>query len=152
MAAGYVVFALLSAGLVSGYFGGGRAGDWLAGWAGLIVFPLFGALALYRLTRLGAIVTVGPRGVRDRRVSPNWMPWAAMGGISVYGTRALALHLDPAFEATMSLTRLARSGYYQTDPAQGRRGYVISASGLNGSFAALKTAVEDGLARARSGG
>jgi hypothetical protein len=126
---------------------------WLAGWACLIFFPLCGVLGLKQLFTGGPIVTVGPRGVRDTRISPNWIPWAAITGISetaTKGTHYLMMRIDPAFEATMSLTRLARL----TRPgnaALGYRGYGIAAAGLKGGFKALKRAIEDGLVRANGG-
>jgi hypothetical protein len=35
-------------------------------------------LAIKQAVTRGAIVTVGPRGVRDVRISPDWIPWTAI--------------------------------------------------------------------------
>jgi hypothetical protein len=122
----------------------------LVGWAGLILFPLSAVFWLKQAFTQRPVVTVGPLGVRDLRVSPNWIPWAAITGISEIesaGSHFLMLRIDPAFEATMSLTHLVR----WTKPLNamlGYKGYFINAGGLKGGFAPLKHAVADGWSRA----
>ena len=93
---------------------------------------------------------LGPRGIRDTRISPGWIPWSAIAGISetsVKGTHFLMLRIDPAFEATMSLTRIARWGR-PANAALGYHGYGIAAVGLKGGFKALKEAIQEGSVRA----
>src|SRR5262245_61343725 len=153
--AGSVAFVVLGAAMVCGYIGPIQPWSmpWLAGWAALIFFGVCAAFGIKQAMTRGAIVTIGPRGVRDVRISPDWIPWAAIAGVaehSVQGTRFLMLRIDPAFEATMSLTPLARWGK-PANAALGYHGYGIAAVGLKGGFKALKSAVEDGLVRAHGG-
>ncbi len=155
LVAGGLAFGVLGAAMAFGYFDGIEpwSKGWLAGWAGLIFFLACAVLGLAQAMTRGAVVTVGPQGVRDVRISPDWIPWAAITGISersVKGTHLLNLRIDPAFEATLSLTRLARWSK-GANAAVGYGGYSITAAGLKGGFAALKRAVVDGLARARGG-
>jgi hypothetical protein len=152
--AGSAAFTGLGAAMAFGYFDVEPwSKEWLAGWAGLIFFPLCGVLSLKQAVTTGAVVRIGPQGVRDGRISPDWIPWAAITGLSeasVKGTRFLMLRIDPAFEATMSLTRVARWGR-PANAALGFHGYAISGTGLRGGYKALKQAVEDGYIRARGG-
>jgi hypothetical protein len=72
--------AALRAAPVVGYVGPIQSWSmpWLAGWALLTVFGVCGPLANKQAVTRGAIVTVGPRGVRDVRISPDWIPWTAI--------------------------------------------------------------------------
>jgi hypothetical protein len=130
-----------------------RDGFWigqLLGWPVLIVgLACTIAPARLALTR-DPIVTVGPLGVRDTRLSPDWIPWAAITGLSAGSWPPppfLFLHIDPAFEATMSLTRTARWAR-PVNTATGYDGHVIRVVGLNGDLEALQRAIEEGWARA----
>jgi hypothetical protein len=152
LVAGAMVLALLGAAMAFGWLEAVEpwSRGWLAGWAGLIFFPICAVIGLRQALTAGPVVTVGPRGIRDTRLSTDWIPWSAVAGISETSTRGshfLMLRIDPAFEATMSLTRLARLAR-RGNAALGYRGYGIAAAGLKGGFDALKRAVEDGLAHA----
>src|SRR5262249_17750429 len=110
---GSVGFALIGAAMAFGVFDGIKpwSQGWIAGWASLIFFTLCGAVWLKQALMRGPILTIGPRGVRDTRLSRDWIPWAAITAASetsIRGTHLLMLCIDPAFEATMSLTRVAR--------------------------------------------
>jgi hypothetical protein len=148
-------FTVVGAALAFGFLGDLER-DWLVGWIILMPFSVIfgcGALRLVWAVTSGPIVTVGPRGVRDTRISPDWIPWAAITDFvaaSAGGTNILALRIDPAFEATMSLTRFARWGWLDADLI-GPQYYGISEAGLSGGFDALSRAIEDGWARARGG-
>lgn len=156
LVAGAVVFTVLCAAMAFGWFQGVEpwSKGWLAGWAGLVFFPACAALGLKQALTSGPVVVVGPRGIRDTRLSPDFIPWTAIAGISetsVRGTGLLTLRIDPAFEATMELTPLARLTR-RSNAALGRPGHaIIAAAGLKGGFRGLKRAVADGLARARAG-
>ena len=154
LVAGSVAFTLLGAAMAFGYFGVEPwSKGWLAGWVCLIFFPLCGVLGLVQAVTRDAVVTVGPQGVRDTRISPDWIPWAAITGLSaasIKGTHFLMLQVDQAFEATMPLTRLA-SWTRPANAALGYHGYGINGAGLRGGFEPLKRAIEDGWARARGG-
>ncbi len=153
--AGSAAFVVLGAALAFGYLGriAPWSLPWLAGWAATIFFGVCGVFALQQAMARGPIVTVGPRGVRDVRISPDWIPWTAIAGATehvVRGTHFLMLRIDPAFEATMSLTRMARWGK-PANAALGYQGYGIGAVGLKGGFRTLRQVIEDGLARTHGG-
>src|SRR5262245_8481247 len=83
----------------------GRNAPWsirLVAWAGLIFFGGCLLLGLRLAMMRGPIVTVGPRGVRDVRISPDWIPWTAIIEVAELSPDFLLLRIDPAFEATMS--------------------------------------------------
>ena len=150
-----VAFGLLGGAAAFGYFDIIQPGSkgWLAGWMCLILSPVaIMTMVAQDMTR-GAIVTVGPQGVRDVRISRDWIPWTAITGVSersIKGTHFLMLRIEPAFEATISLTRYARWSKVG-NAALGYHGHGIAAAGLKGGFKALKGAIADGLARASGG-
>jgi hypothetical protein len=151
LAVGSCAFGLLGVAVALGWSGDVEtwSKEWLAGWVGVVFFPMCGLLWLRQALTGGPVVTVGARGIRDTRISPAWIPWSAITGISetsVKGTHFLMLRIDPAFEATMPLTRMARWGK-PANAALGYRGYGIAAVGLKGGFKALDQAIRDGLAR-----
>jgi hypothetical protein len=152
LVAGAVVFTVLCAAMAFGWFEGVDpwSKGWLGGWAGLVFFPVCALLGLKQALTSGPVVIVGPRGIRDTRLSPDYIPWSAIAGVSetsVRGTGFLTLRIDPAFEATMALTPMAHLTR-RSSAALGRSGYGIAAVGLKGGFKGLKQAVVDGLARA----
>jgi hypothetical protein len=108
-------------------------------------------LMLWQVMR-GPVVSVGPRGVRDRRISPAWIPWPAIAGISeatVGRLQALSLRLDPTFAASMRLAWLHRWARSRgADRGRSIRDYSLMGRGLKGGYAALRQAVADGWKRA----
>jgi hypothetical protein len=151
---GAIAFTVLGAAMAFGRFEGIEpwSKGWLAGWACLVFFPVCAVLGLRQAPTSGPVVVIGPRGIRDTRISPDFIPWTAIADItesSVKGTHFLMLRIDPQFEATMTLTPLARLGR-RGNAALGWRGYGIAAAGLKGGFKALKQAADDGLARSRA--
>jgi hypothetical protein len=153
-ALGCAALAAVGVALILGY--APKGGSWigqLIGWAAL-TFGLACAIALARFALArDPIVTVGPLGVRDTRLSPDWIPWAAITGLSVASSPPppfLLLQVDPDFEATMSLTRTARWAR-PVNAAMGCDGHVIRDVGLEGDLEALLRAIEEGWARAQSG-
>jgi hypothetical protein len=154
MVLGCAAFAALGVALILGYVP--TDGSWigqLIGWAA-IFFGLGCAIPLMRLALAeDPIVTVGPLGVRDTRISPDWIPWAAITDLSAASSPPppfLLLHIDPAFEATMSLTRRARWAR-PVNAAMGWDGHVIRDAALEDDLEALLRAIEEGWARAQSG-
>src|SRR5262245_23800936 len=153
--AGSALLTLGGAAIVLGWIDGIEPWSkaWLAGWAGIVFFPFCAVLWLAQAMTPGPVVTIGPRGVRDTRLSPDWIPWSAILRIAeakIQRTRLLTLHIDPAFEATMRLTRVARWSR-PANAAIGHRGLHITGVGLRGGFIALKHVIEDGAVRARNG-
>jgi len=157
LALGFVslAFSLLGAGTAFGYFGDVEpwSKGWVGGWLCLLFFPVCAVGWFRQAFASGAVVAVGPQGVRDTRVSPDWIPWEAITGLStasVRGTQFLMVAVDPAFEARMTLTSIARWAR-PANAALGYRGLGIGATGLRGSFDALKRSVEEGWAKGRGG-
>ena len=156
-ALGCAAFAALGVAVILGYVpADGSKPAWigqLIGWAALI-FGLGWAIPLLRLALAqDPVVTVGPLGVRDTRISRDWIPWAAITGLSAASSPPppfLLLHVDPAFEATMSLTR-AKRWARSVNAAMGYDGYAIRGVGGEGDLEALLRAIEEGWARAQSG-
>jgi len=149
-----VAFLVLGGALVSGLFPEVEPWSkaWFAGWICVVYFAAFAVFWSKQALTRGPVVTVGPRGVRDTRVSPDWIPWSAIEAISVAsvrGTRFPVLRVDPAFEAAMRLTRVERLSRSSYAGLLGDHTYAISPVGLRGSFEALKHAIEEGWARAR---
>jgi hypothetical protein len=153
VALGCAAIAALGVAFILGYVP--TRGSWigqLIGWAA----AGFGVACVIGLARLALardpIVTVGRLGVRDTRLSPDWIPWTAITGLSAATSPPpafLLLHIDPAFEATMSLTlnaRWARS----VNAATGFDGHVIRDAGLEGDLLAILRAIEEGWARAQN--
>jgi hypothetical protein len=154
MVAGSVAFSLLAGASLLGILVpvAPWSKSWLAAWGCVIFFALCALLGLRQALTDGPIVSVGPQGVRDTRISTEWIPWSAITGVSatsLTGTRYLVLRLDPGFEATMSLTWVAYVNR-RASVVLGREGHAIHAVGLSGNFRALQRALDDGLAR--SGG
>jgi len=118
----------------------------------------FGAVVcgIYAL-RSGPAVSIGPLGIRDVRFADAWIPWSAIedmevldikSGISLVPVRGILLNVDPAFQRTLKLTRLARIAL-RTNAALGHPGLWIASAGLRGNFDELVATLEQGCARAK---
>ena len=120
---------------------------WVMSWAGLILFTWFGVRWLQEGLTRGPLVSVGAKGVRDVRISSEWIPWTAIRGIGRYFS-SVVLRVDAASVASIPLTRLGRWMRWSNAlfPA-----YNISTANLKGGYAALKRALDDGLNRSRGG-
>ena len=94
-----------------------------AGYSGMAFFSFCAAVAIWRLlAQRGPVVTVSPAGLRDVRVAAEPIPWRAIKSISTWQMQrqtVLVVAIDPAAEARLTLTRLAR-WTAQRQP-QGRR-------------------------------
>lgn len=150
---GSLAFTALGAGIV--FFSGEPAWSraWLAGWGALIFFPLGVVVWFKQATVRGPVLTIGPRGVRDVRLSPDWIPWHAIArasASSAKGVEFIMLEVAPEFEKAIALkshVRLAQPA----NAAMGYRGLWINSVGLAGNFDDVKAAIASGLARVRSG-
>ena len=82
------------------------------GYVGLIFFGVATALVVWRLlTAHGVVLTMDAEGLRDRRISDKVIPWKRIRNISTWqsrGQRIMIVALDPEFERTLGLSRLAR--------------------------------------------
>jgi hypothetical protein len=111
-----------------------------AAYSGLIFFGFCAAVAIWRLIALrGPVVTISPEGLRDRRIAPEVIRWRSIAGISTWQMQrqlVLIVKVDPAAEARLSLTRVAR--WMRTaNRAHGTDGLVVSAHGLKVGYPTL---------------
>ena len=111
-----------------------------AGYSGLVFFGFCAAVALWRLyTQRGPIVTVSPAGLRDVRVAAEPIPWRAIKSISTWQMQrqmVLLITIDPAEEARLTLTRVAR-WMRGANRKLGADGLVISSQGLKVGYPTL---------------
>lgn len=116
---------------------------------GLVVFGFFAIVAAIKLVRSGTVVSVGPRGVFDRRLSSDWISWDTIQAVSeaeMNRQRWLALHIDPARDASLPIRTRARILARLNEPL-GFPGYPISPTELKGGFPALVEAFRQGQPR-----
>jgi hypothetical protein len=117
------------------------------GFVGVGLSALFSIGWIRNLLQLrGVVLSIGPRGILDRRISEQLLPWSAITRIQGAGSEGpaigLGLRIDPRFDSTwpkhfdakvISLT--ARIFDRST------RRYPISAVGLQASFKEIEEAV-----------
>lgn len=111
--------------------------------AGIPFFGLCGAVAARWLFRTGPVVSVGPEGVFDRRLTTDWIPWDAIHAVGVWTMnrqKMLVLQIDPDRDAALPLKSGARR-MAKLNAGFGMRGYWIGANDLEGGFPALDAAV-----------
>ncbi|WP_457107836.1 STM3941 family protein [Methylobacterium sp. P5_C11] len=122
-------------------------------YVGLGVFGLCAALVVPMLFQRGPVVSVGPRGIFDRRLSTDWIPWTAIRGIATVAIRrqrVIALEVDPRVDASLPWTNCARR-VARLNRVLGDHRYWMAAIEMRGGFPALSAAVERGWSD-RSGG
>lgn len=108
-----------------------------------VLFGLAGLVAIPVTYRSGPVVSVGSRGIFDRRLSTDWVPWSAMaaiGTLEIRRTRMMQVRLDPLTEAAQPMTVRARRGE-RANARFGYAGYSMTAATLRGGFPALIAAV-----------
>lgn len=127
----------------------------LLGYFGLVFFALGTAVALWRLiTARGPVVTITPQGIRDTRIAPELVPWSAIRGISTWelaGNQVMVLAVDPAAEARLTLSTVAR-WTRSANRALGADGLCVSAQGLKIDYQTLLATSMDYLRTARPSG
>lgn len=124
----------------------------VVGTFGVVFFGFIALVATWRLLALrGTIVTVSPRGVRDRRVTGEIVPWSAIRGVSTwsaYNQPAIVLAVDPAYERALKLTAMARLTR-PLNAAVGADGLCIASQGLKMGHEALLDTITAYWQRAR---
>lgn len=128
--------------------------------ASFAAFAMYGGLllgaagvvaGLRNAGRRGPVVSVGPAGIFDRRVSRDWLPWTAIVSISsatIQGNSFLMLEVDPAQDAALPITPWARR-LATMNARIGYPGYAVAATALVGGFPALLDSVQRQTSRLR---
>ena len=94
------------------------------------------------LNRRGGIVTLGPQGLRDIRIAPGFVPWAAIEEISTWGggmNAVMVLKVRPETERALRLTPMAR-WTRGLNAKLGADGLCVAAAGLKADYATLLAA------------
>jgi len=82
------------------------------GLLGMVLGGLWAVLSLWgAFTSRGPVATITREGIRDTRVASGLIPWRAVRDIRVLnskGIQAVVLEIDPAVEAGLSFTGIAR--------------------------------------------
>ncbi len=103
------------------------------GGIGVAFFGLCFVLLIWKLkTDRGVVLTIGPEGIWDKRVSAKAVPWSAVQGIGTWTMRRrkiMVLGVDPAVEATLGLTRSAQ-WMRKGNAMVGADGLCVSPQGL----------------------
>jgi hypothetical protein len=118
----------------------------IMGWIGAVFFALCTVLALWRLfTERGPVITISPQGIRDTRITDEFIPWSAITNISTWEFRnqkAMVLAVKPDIEDRLGLTRAAR-WTRSANRALGADGLCITASGVKIDYDALLQTTRD---------
>ncbi|MGE3627273.1 MAG: STM3941 family protein [Hyphomicrobiales bacterium] len=118
---------------------------------GAVFFAVCAVLWAARGMQTGPVVSIGPEGIRDSRLSDDWIPWPEISGIgviSLYGVRIFRLDVNPEFQRGLRQSALSRMWQWANEMF-GYRGLFINPQGLKGSFHELEAALERGHARAK---
>lgn len=117
-----------------------------AAWSGMLFFGFCALVALWRLyAQRKPLVTLSPLGLLDTRVAAEPIPWRAIRSISTWQMQrqmVLVVAVDPAAEARLTLTRVAR-WTRDLNRRHGADGLVVSAQGLKIGFPTLFYACRD---------
>jgi hypothetical protein len=119
------------------------SGPAIAGYVGLPIFGVCTAAALLELLRFGPVVEVTAFGIRDRRLSPDLIPWIGISDISVPAEgkdRCVTLRLRP--EARAKLKPAKASLFATRLNARGDPDVAISVKLLEGSLDDLVKAID----------
>jgi hypothetical protein len=111
-----------------------------AGYVGMVFFAACTVLIVWRtFTTHGPVVTIAREGIRDVRVAAEVIPWGAVHDVKIWesnGQRVMVLAVDPAVEAGLTLTRIAR-WTRGVNRALGADGLCVTAQGLKIGFDTL---------------
>ena len=109
-----ILMTATAAALAFHWLPGRRAGDnsVALGWFGLLFFGLCTAVILWRLLTVGrTVITITPRGIKDRRLSADILPWSGIQRLSttcIKSQRFIVLAVDPSIEKRLRLALVAR--------------------------------------------
>jgi hypothetical protein len=142
-------FTAISAWMVYAHPGTGRRavtpGSFaeFAAYVGVVFFGLCAVLMVPKLFQRGPVVSVGPWGIFDRRLSTDWIPWEAIRSVTpvqIQRQRMLVLEVDPKADSGLPWTKRARR-MARMNRAFGPYGYWMGAADLRGGFPALAEAI-----------
>lgn len=114
---------------------------------GIICMVFFGGLGLYGAIRLllkpDLAIEIGPEGIRDERISADWLPWAHIIGISTWRSRGssfIMLELDETFEAGLKKSA-AYKAFKLANALVGAQGHCLNPVGFEVSFRDLRSVI-----------
>ncbi|WP_422377045.1 STM3941 family protein [Roseibium sp.] len=114
---------------------------------GIVCMAFFGGLGLFGAIRLllkpDQAIEIGPEGIRDERISADWLPWAHITGISTWRSRGssfIMLDLDETFEATLNQSVVYKA-YRLANALVGAQGHCLNPMGFGVSFRDLQSIV-----------
>jgi hypothetical protein len=144
--AGGAAFVALGYWMTQATEGTTRHSPELVHWAGYAAIAFFGGGVLLSvantLAQSGPLLTLSPMGLRDTRISPDFIPWHSVDAIftwAQHGQRMIVLQLHPGAEEKLRLTRMARISR-RANARLGADGLVVATSGLNVGFDDLMAA------------
>jgi hypothetical protein len=109
---------------------------------GAVFFGLCAVMWGLKLFQSDPVISVGPRGIYDRRLSTDWISWEAIRAIKrvqFWMGSYYRLEIDPEASAHIQWTRRARFASW-LNSMFGRR-YRISGAELSGGLPALAEAI-----------
>ncbi len=116
----------------------------IVGWFGILFFGALTLLVLWRLlTLIGPVITISPRGLRDKRVTGDLIPWSAITDISTWshGNQSfVVLAVQPVVEKRLRLSLITR-WTRRANAALGADGLTIGSQGLRMDHDALLAAI-----------
>ncbi len=122
------------------------------GYVGLIAFGFGTIFMIWRaLATKGPVVTLTDSGVTDTRIATQEIPWACVLTMSTWQVQRqniLVFAIDPAVEAGLSLTRMARWSR-ESNKRLGADGLCVAARGLKIDHFALAQMCSERIMRAR---
>ncbi|WP_157182141.1 hypothetical protein [Methylobacterium sp. WSM2598] len=110
---------------------------------GAILFGFYCAIIVKNVIFKGVVISVGRRGIFDRRVSTGWIPWNAIRDISVvdrHTQKVLLFKLSRTDEAVKALRR-KMNDVVRNNASGTPQEFYVGAGALTGGFAGLRSAV-----------
>ncbi|MHC2001686.1 STM3941 family protein [Methylobacterium sp. CM6241] len=115
-------------------------------YCGVLLFGFAAVVLIFAFFQRGPVVSVGPKGIFDRRISTDWVPWAAIRSITPMHIKwQKHLVIDVYADADASLPWKSRARRVaRLNRVLGSHGYWMSAVDLRGGFSALSEVVFSG--------
>ena len=107
-----------------------------------VFFGVGAVILFFKLFQSDLVISIGPRGIYDRRLSTDWIPWEAIRSIRpgrFWMSSYYRLEIDPEASARIQWTKRACFASW-LNIMFGRR-FRISGAELSGGFPALAEAI-----------